>query len=163
MAVNKIEISSEGKYKLNENNLKSILSKAGNCDNFSLISRIEKKNSENSLIINCLVNYLEGTDRRSWPKNCYIKCDEGFQSDPTDKEMNPSIQMWSKPFILKDDDQKTAIFLMDSNNVFTDSTDISNIRHFEEIMGLFLSISSTVIYLKMNKFEQTLKLLLRIT
>lgn len=142
-----IEITPDGQYKLNDQLLKSIALKAKNCNNFALISIIGQKFSSKTLLMNCLKSYLETKCKTNWPKNHTFKYEEGFHTDTTDLSMSPVIHMWSEPFILENEDQKTAVFLMDSSHVFNDSTEISNTKLVEDTIGLFLNTSSTVIHL----------------
>jgi hypothetical protein len=141
-SVNIIKIV-DGKYRLNIEVLRSVLSQAENCK-IALISIIGPKFSGKTLLLNCLINYLESNDRNSWPKDSVIKAYHGFKNERNEK---PVIQMWSKPFILEDEGQKIAVFLMDSSHVFTECT-ISESKIMEEIIGLFLLTSSTLIYNK---------------
>ena len=61
-SVDIIEVLSEGKYKLNERELQSIVSKAENCDNFALISIVGPKLSGKTL-------FLRAADARA-ARNC---------------------------------------------------------------------------------------------
>jgi len=144
-AVNIIEII-DGKYKLNIESLRSIISLAQDCHRIALISIIGPKYEGKSLLINCLLNYLQSNNKESWPTNVVFQYNYGFRADFQNKE--PVIQLWSKPFILEDENQRTAIFLMDSSYVFTQMSEIATTKMIEDIIGLLMLTSSTLIYIK---------------
>ena len=143
-SVDLIEVLSDGKYKLNEDVLQSIVSKADTCDDFALISIIGGKLSGKTLFMNCLINYLESEDKNSWPKDCVLKYKIGFRNKI--HSTDPVIQMWSKPFILEADGHKTAVFLMDSRNIFNYYYNKWFSKLVEDLIALILTTSSTVIY-----------------
>ena len=143
-AVDIIEVLSDGKYRLNEHELQSIVSKAYNCDDFALISIIGPQYSGKSLFMNCLVKYLESEDTNGWPEDCFIEYRTGFKNKlPTERAV---IQLWSKPFILEADGHKTAVFLMDSSHVFQNYSNFWSTKVGEDLIGLMFTTSSTVIY-----------------
>lgn len=142
-----IELMSDGKYKLNEEVLSSIVSAANESQNFAVISIIGWNQREKEFVFNCLTNYLsqDSHNRDVWPDNSRILNNVWDQ-----KEQTSSVRMWSKPFILKADDESIAVFLMDS----TLAVNKQNAKNYfsEDVVDLFCGTSSTVIYLKVEKF-----------
>ena len=143
-AVDIIEVLSDGKYRLNEHELQSIVSKAGNCDNIAVISVIGPKYSGKTFLMNCFVKYLESEDKNSWHKDCVIEHREGFKNKYP--EQHPVIQFWSKPFILEADGHKTAVFLIDTSYVIQNYNNFLTTKIAEDLIGLLFTTSSTVIY-----------------
>jgi len=150
-AVDIIEVLSDGKYKLNEHELQTIVSKAKDCDDFALISIIGPKYSGKSLFMNSLVKYLESENKNIWPKDCVIEWRTGFKN-PYPKR-SAVIQLWSKPFILEAKGQKTAVFLMDSCYVIDGYNSVMSTKTVEDLIGLFFATSSTVIYKHSNQIS----------
>ena len=144
------DIKSDGKYILDEYELKSIVSKAINCHNFVLISIIGSKESGKTLFLDFLLNYLESDDRNSWPKDQEL----GYYSfwKNSDLSKKHSIMMWSEPYILVENGIKTAVLFMDTFNIFKSRATINFNGLVEDIISLFLTTSSTVIYIKEQHF-----------
>ena len=151
-AVAIIQTLSDGKYRLNERELESIVSKAHNCDDFALISVIGQKLWGKSFFMNCLINYLESEDKKSWPKDGVIHSGNGFKTDFSSKI--PILQLWSKPFIIEADGHKTAVFLLDSNNVFNFGHNLWSTKLVTDMIELIFMTSSTVIF---NSFHSAVK------
>ena len=140
-----VEVLSDGRYELKEEVLSGIASAAKECQNLSLISIIGQDRLQNEFIYSCLTNYLESQYRDVWPQQCE-RLDNVWSSDG--HISSPLVRMWSKPFILKDDDQSTAVFLMDTIHIFDKQNELFNSKLTKDIMDLFCATSSTLIYLK---------------
>jgi len=145
-AITIIEII-DGQYRLNSSRLYSTLKLAEHCDKIALISIVGPKNHGKTFFINCLINYMFSQIKDEWPysEDAKIKMCYGLRKEAN--HMRPVVNLISKPFIISEeiDDyvQRTAVFLMDSDFVF-DCEMSSQIE--QDILGLFLLTSSTVIY-----------------
>ena len=143
-AVPIIEVLSEGQFLLNEDDLSSIGSMATECQNFALISIMGTNKAENAFVLNCLTNYLDSQRKDVWPEECHTLNNSWFRPNPGNR---PSVRLWSKPFIIEVEEQRTAVFLMDSTHDFGEE----DTKLTEDIIGLFCGTSSTVIYLKVGQ------------
>jgi hypothetical protein len=144
-----IERHFDGTYRLNDELLTRIVSEAKDCQNFALISTF---GSNQTLLLNSFVNYLSADrdQRDNWPSNYDFSNDNPIRED---QQKNVLVRMWSKPYVFSDEEteQKTAVFLMDSNN------QISDMKQIEDIFGLLFSTSSTVVCLKDSGFQVSLQ------
>ena len=111
-----------------------------------------------TLFLNQLLSYLESDDRNKWPKDQVIQEIYGLSKNSRTVRQSSSevlVTMWSEPFILEKNGQRTTVFLMDTINVFKYESTLDFNVDFNlvaDIVGLFLTTSSTVIYLKKQNF-----------
>jgi ABC-type phosphate/phosphonate transport system ATPase subunit len=144
----------ENHYILKSQNLCSALTSAQECDGIALISIIGPQNSGKTFFFECLRNYLNSDDRDKWlhNNNSTIKLPKKSCSDQNKKYT--SIKLTSPPIILEEKiDNKVdriAVFLMDFN---IGSDQEMTPRITEDIMALFLTTSSTVIYNSKYKLQ----------
>ena len=137
-----IEIGPDGQYKPDDQLLKSIIFKATNCNRIAIISTIGSKRLDLRWLLSNLSSdrkLLENTSGTLGYKRL---------SNETDQFNTPSIRMWSNPFVFgnKDNKTETAVFLMDTNNIFTEVADNPIENYLDNLLDTFCSMSSTVIY-----------------
>ena len=145
MSLDIIEVLSDGKYHLFEDNLKQILLKVKDCNKFSVISIIGCRSSGKSFIQNCIIDYIKCEDKNVWPKNGVIDPKNGFNG--LSEENRKLIKIFSEPLIVESNGEKTAVILMDTTNVFVhDYIEYDEI--VKHIVELFLTTSSTFIFLE---------------
>ena len=150
MALNIIEVLSDGKYRLFEDNLKQVLSKAVDCDKFAIISIIGCRHNGKSFFMNSIADYLICEDKNSWPQNRVIDPNNGFNSDVTEKDKK-IVNMFSEPLIMESNGEKTAVILMDTNNIFDKCYFESDNQYLRTVVDIFLNTSSTIIFLETYK------------
>ena len=146
MSLNIIEVLSDGNYRLFEDNLKQVLSKVGDCHKIAVISIIGSHSSGKSFFQNCIIDFIKSEDKDNWPNNRTLDPKKGFNIDvlETNRKL---IKIFSEPLIVESNGEKTAVILIDTNNVF-DKCYLDNCPLINDIIGLFLTTSTTTIYLR---------------
>jgi ABC-type phosphate/phosphonate transport system ATPase subunit len=134
-------------YILNRKNLRLALKNANGCNSIAVISIIGPESSGKTFFIKCILNYMNSRKKDQWPA-----CDDAIiKSDQTQckqiKNKNKVLKISSKPFIIeeqiKDEIQKTSVYLIDSDNIFDQKM---NSKIARDISTLLLLTSSTMIY-----------------
>ena len=139
--LNIIEIIN-GKYNLNGQQLQSALALAEGCDSIALISIVGPKNSGKTFLIKCLLSYMKSENKDEWPqKEEFIEMD--YRLTDEDNDRKPVIKLTQNPYIMRDEEWKTAVFLIDTDFVF--DLEMSS-KQENDILELLLLTSSTVIY-----------------
>jgi hypothetical protein len=134
-------------YKLCAENLNSALEKANDCNSIAIISIIGPENNGKTFFIDCLFNYMKSKYKDEWPAchNAIININKS--QNKQNNEKNKVLKISSQPFIIKekpiDKVYKTAIYLIDSENIF--DLKIQSIEA-RDMSALLILTSSTVIY-----------------
>jgi hypothetical protein len=133
-------------YKLCDEDLNSTLEKANDCNSIAIISIIGPENNGKTFFIDCLFNYMESKYKDQWPA-----CDDAIikinKSPNKQNGKNKVLKISSQPFIIAekliDKLYKTAIYLIDSENIFDLKMQSIEAR---DMSALLILTSSTVIY-----------------
>jgi len=130
-------------YILNTKNLVSSLERANECNSIAVISIIGPKSHGKTFFISCLFNYMNSQYKDEWPA-----CDDAIiKMDNTICQKNQVLKISSKPYTIVEKIEnkacKTAVFLIDSDNIFDERMSSKKVK---DISALLLLTSSTVIY-----------------
>jgi hypothetical protein len=134
-------------YKLCAENLNSALEKANDCNSIAIISIIGPENNGKTFFIDCLYNYMKSKYKDQWPAcdDAIIKINKSLNKQNNEK--NKVLKVSSQPFIIEekliDKVYKTAVYLIDSENIFDLKMQSIEAR---DMSALLLLTSSTVIH-----------------
>jgi hypothetical protein len=137
----------DGKYEFVQENLKSSLSSAQDCDDISLISIAGPECDEKTFFTKCLFNYIYSENENEWTYNddAFVNMYDLFNCKNDQK--SSVVKIISNAFIISEELDnkivKTAVFLMYFNSDLNLDT---RSQIVQDIIGLFLLTSSTVIY-----------------
>jgi hypothetical protein len=137
----------DGKYEFIQENLKSSLSSAQDCDYISLISILGPECDEKTFFTKCLFNYIYSENKNEWTYSEDIIVNKYDLFNYKNDQKSSVVKITSNAFIIPEELDntiaKTAVFLMYFNSDLT--LDVHS-QIVQDIIGLFLLTSSTVIY-----------------
>jgi septin family protein len=129
-------------YKLERESLVSTLNKANKCNSIAVISIMGQKSSGKTFFIDCLFNYINSKYKDQWPE-----CDDAIMKLDQNQTKTKVLKISSQPFIIEEklhnNVYTTAVYLIDSDNIFDHEMQCKCVR---DISALLLLISSTVIF-----------------
>ena len=143
--VNIVKIGSDGKLVLDEEGLRKIVCSDDVKDlDVAVVSIAGTYRSGKSFLMNLLASYLqryqEGeVDEKEWPEPIL----QGFDYRGGADTVTKGIWIWSKPFIIKLQDKKVCVLLLDTEG----ENDVGTSQHQDmKIYCLTAMISSVLIY-----------------
>ncbi len=143
MRIVDINENSNERYKLHENNLKSILDKAGERP-IAVITIVGASKLGKSALLSFMLRYLNNPYHNKWIGSLEPeKVIEGFKWNNGMDSETKGIVMWSEPFNVKVVEGNVAVVLVDTQGLYDGSMNEDDDATF---VGLSLATSSTLIF-----------------
>jgi len=146
-----VDITSDHKFKLNEDNLQSILNhQKARMKKVCVVSVAGAFRKGKSFLLDFFLRYLTRNGREDW-----LGSDDepltGFHWKGGSERDTTGILMWSEPFILKRNNEEIAILLMDTQGAFDSQ---STVKDCATVFALSLMISSIHVYNIMQNLQE---------